>query len=554
LNDRKGTAILVVMVVVIMMALAAYGFVYVMQAEYSSVAFAREHAQAREACLSGQDYGLIWASLSRAERQMRLQSSQSQEMFAGILLEDDGLEESEFGWGFSIVAPSSLSSSPSGWQFGLVNESSKINLNRLAQWDKQAPGHAALVLSTLPGISEAQLAQLLNALGLQTTFTGESAASSSQQFGAQSGEFNSLNPGMITPQTMDVSAALSLGKRPRTLADLVTQGIVSDEQMWGPDRDRNYTNDQFAISLINQEAGVSDLGSMAELADALSDEEFEGPLSSSMPWRELLTFESAEKNVTFDGQPRVWLNQPNLAELQQALLKKWPSEWVEFVLAYRQFGPVDTSAGTTGPADGWTADLSTPPSKDIPSVFDLIGVQIAVPDGSGGQVILESPFQRASNEPVPWIHQLLDDVTLIPKPSIFGRINVMEASPEVLASIPGIDATLAQQIVQKRTEIAGSPEDQRSVGWLLAQQLVDLTTMKKLAPELTMGGNVFSGQVIGFRDDQSAIYRCTVILSALDQPLVRHVENWHAWGRGFEAEQLRQGVSTQEALSEASGL
>ena len=44
-ESQRGTALLAVMVVVVMMALAAYGFVYMMQAEYSSVSFAREHAQ-----------------------------------------------------------------------------------------------------------------------------------------------------------------------------------------------------------------------------------------------------------------------------------------------------------------------------------------------------------------------------------------------------------------------------------------------------------------------------------------------------------------------------
>ncbi len=49
MRGQRGTALLVVMVVVVMMALAAYCFVYMMQTEYSSVSFAREHAQAREA-------------------------------------------------------------------------------------------------------------------------------------------------------------------------------------------------------------------------------------------------------------------------------------------------------------------------------------------------------------------------------------------------------------------------------------------------------------------------------------------------------------------------
>lgn len=553
MNERRGTAILVVMVVVVMMALAAYGFVYLMQAEYTSVAFTREHAQAREACLSGQDYGLIWAGLSRAERQMQLQTSREQDLFAGILLEQDDIEESGPGWGFSIVTPSSFGAAPATWRFGLVNESSKINLNRLAQWEKQSPGHAALALSTLPGITELQLAELLTALGIQATLPTPSVVGSSEQFGVQGIDPGPTNSGIPNPEATSVPS-LSLGKRPRSLTDLVTQGIVSYEQMWGPDRDRNYTNDQFANSLVNLDVNAYDLDSSEEWTEAVESRENDEATSGLIPWRELLTFDSAEQNVTFDGLPRTWINQPNLAELQQSLLKTWPSEWVEFVLAYRQYGPAASTTKTSGTADSWTADLSIPPSTEIKSIFDLIGVRVAVPNGNGAQAALESPFQQTLNEPVPWIHALLDDVTVTQNPTLTGRVNLLEAPAEVLAAIPGIDAALAQAIVQKRAEIVGSPEDQRSVGWLLGHQLVDLTTMKRLASELTMGGNVFGGQVIGFRDDQSALYRRTVILSALDHPQIRKAENWHAWGRGFEAEQLRQGVSTQEALAEASGL
>lgn len=552
MNERRGTAILVVMVVVVMMAFAAYGFVYLMQAEYSSIAFTREHAQAREACLSGQDYGLIWAGLSRAERQMQLQASREQDLFAGILLEQEGVEESEPGWGFSIVTPSSFGASPSTWRFGLVNESSKINLNRLARWEKRSPGHATLALSTLPGITETQLAELLIAMGIQAALPTEGEGDGPQQFGAQGIDAGTLNPGRPNSEATRVTN-FSLGKRPRSLTDLVTQGIVSYEQMWGPDRDRNYTNDQFADSLATQELNAYDLDSET-LTDAVESREDARAMTGLIPWCELLTFDSAEQNVTFEGQPRVWINQPNLAELQQSLLKTWPSEWVEFVLAYRQYGPAESTSKTEGTANGWTADLSIPPSIEIQSVFDLVGVRVAVPNANGARAALQSPFQQSSNEPVPWIHALLDDVTVTQQPTLSGRINLLEAPPEVLAAIPGVDAALAQAIVQKRAEISGSPEDQRSVGWLLGQQLVDLTTMKRLASELTMGGNVFGGQVIGFRDDQSALYRRTVILSALDQPRIRRAENWHAWGRGFGAEELRQGVSTQEALAEASGL
>ena len=310
-------------------------------------------------------------------------------------------------------------------------------------------------------------------------------------------------------------------------------------------------DDQFAEAIKTVEDEYADLFS----TEGPRPEDFSGEtLEMGSPWRDLLTFHSAEKNLTHDGQPRIWINHPSLSELQQKLLEKWPSEWVEFLLAYRQYGPADESFKATSSASGWVADLSVQGTVPIESVFDLVGATVAVPVSSGGQAALNSPFQEVTNEPSSWIHALLDDITVSEKTVLSGRVNVLLATPEVLSAVPGIEASLAQAIVQKRGEIQGSPEDQRSVGWLLGHQLVDLSTMERLAPYLTMGGNVHSGQVIGFRADYSSVDRCTAILSAVGQPKALQIERWHAWGRGFQSIELRQGATPQDALEEASGL
>ena len=547
---QRGTALLVVMVVVVMMALAAYGFVYMMQTEYSSVSFAREHAQAREACLSGQDYGLLWAGLSRGQRQSQLQASSKQDLFAAISLERNEFDELTPGWSFSLLSPTPGQLGNRGWQFGLVDESSKLNLNALRQWDEQSPGHASVALSALPGISEFQVGQILNALGLPSQ--GSQTQGESLELENSPANSDRRSQFLNTTESGNTTSVMGVRTAPvRSLTDLVFSGSVGYEQMWGSDHDRNYLDDQFAEAIKTVEDEYADLFS----TEGPRPEDFSGEtLEMGSPWRDLLTFHSAEKNLTHEGQPRIWINHPSLSELQQKLLEKWPSEWVEFLLAYRQYGPADESFKATSSASGWVADLSVQGTVPIESVFDLVGATVAVPVSSGGQAALNSPFQEVTNEPSSWIHALLDDITVSEKTVLSGRVNVLLATPEVLSAVPGIEASLAQAIVQKRGEIQGSPEDQRSVGWLLGHQLVDLSTMERLAPYLTMGGNVYSGQVVGFRDDYSAFYRCTAILSAVGQPRALQIERWHAWGRGFQSIELRQGAKPQDALEEASGL
>ena len=546
---QRGTALLVVMVVVVMMALAAYGFVYMMQAEYSSVSFAREHAQAREACLSGQDYGLVWAGLSRGERQNQLQASSKQDLFAGIGLEGNELDELSPEWSFSLLSPSAGQPGNRRWQFGLVDESSKLNLNALRQWEEQSPGHASVALSALPGISEFQVGQILNALGLPSQ--GSPTQGESLELENNPASSDGRSQFLSETESGNTTSVMRIRTAPvRSLKDLVLSGAVEYEQMWGSDHDRNYLDDQFAEAIKSVEDEYADLFS----AEGPSPADFPGEtLEMRSPWCDLLTFHSAEKNLTHEGQLRIWINHPSLSELQQKLLEKWPSEWVEFLLAYRQYGPADESFKATSSATDWVADLSVQGTVPIESVFDLVGATVAVPV-SGGQAALNSPFQQVTNESSSWIHALLDDITVSERTVLSGRVNVLLATPEVLSAVPGIESSLAQAIVQKRGEIQGSPEDQRSVGWLLGHQLVDLSTMERLAPYLTMGGNVYSGQVVGFRDDYSALYRCTAILSAAGQPRALEIERWHSWGRGFQSVELRQGATPQDALEEASGL
>jgi len=77
-----------------------------------------------------------------------------------------------------------------------------------------------------------------------------------------------------------------------------------------------------------------------------------------------------------------------------------------------------------------------------------------------------------------------------------GLVNVNTAPAEVLAVLPGLDASLAQQIVDLRKELP--PETESTIAWLYTQNLLDAEAFKKAAPFLTARSYQYSVRCIGF--------------------------------------------------------
>jgi hypothetical protein len=63
-------------------------------------------------------------------------------------------------------------------------------------------------------------------------------------------------------------------------------------------------------------------------------------------WSAFLTLHSMEWNVSPLGQPRVYLNTNDLNKLVEDLAAvQFPEEWINFIVAYRQAGPMTGVAG-----------------------------------------------------------------------------------------------------------------------------------------------------------------------------------------------------------------
>ena len=92
---------------------------------------------------------------------------------------------------------------------------------------------------------------------------------------------------------------------------------------------------------------------------------------------------------------------------------------------------------------------------------------------------------------------VMDRLTTRPPASpVVGLVNVNTAPAEVLAAMPGMDAGLAQRIVEARRDL--DAETRATIAWLYTQNLVDAAAFKAIAPYLTTRSLQFTVRCVGF--------------------------------------------------------
>jgi hypothetical protein len=100
---------------------------------------------------------------------------------------------------------------------------------------------------------------------------------------------------------------------------------------------------------------------------------------------------------------------------------------------------------------------------------------------------------------------------------------------------------LAQRIVQQRSSSTGTSitEPRDTIAWLLDGGAVDIAELRTIEPYITSRNDVYTVQSVGYRDEVSPVYRCTVTIDARQVPAqIRNHQVWHPWDRGFSMGQL----------------
>lgn len=519
LQPRCGSALIVVLIVVVLLSLGAYTFFDSMLLERRASDFSARTAQSRALADSGIEYAA--AMLGNPTDIESENLYHNPESFAGVtLLESAGTTDRGR---FTIIAPLENDTTGKGIRYGLIDESSKLNINAIANSGLEED-QEHLIMMRIPGMTDEAADSILDFIDTDTE-----------------------------PRTYSDGETSTKNAACESLDELLLMTSVTPELLYGEDSNRNgvldpHENDGVLTYPPDNEDGLLDLGFHA-----------------------FFTIYAAESNLQQDGSERVNLNQALLTELYDELETEFGGEIALFITAFRLKGPVTPSpvaglgtvnifgniseeianaiskalVGSSDPGSVTRAgmDLSAGSSTAIVSLYELVNAQVIV-EINGEETTLDSPWQTdaslATNLPT-----LLEKMSTTSAETINGRININQARKEVLLGIPGMPEDLPDQIAAAQViDEQGNPltevlAKRATTGWLLIDGLVDLPTIQLLDQYICARGDVMTVQSVGCFDRGGATTRIEAVIDAtLKPPTVIFRRDLTRLGPGYRIDQL----------------
>ena len=413
---RRGMALLVVVVLVMLVSLAGYRYSFEMENEYRLTRLQEEQVQARLCAQSGIEFA---ASLLEQPLQMRqsiLGGEEASRVFSRVVEQSNLVEKtltqdrSDYQWRFAIVSGgggSGLGAGPgesiagtqsiatasepvsntASWGWGLESEGAKLHIPSLLRWNQMRTGLAREVLLTLPEADEETVDGWLATLGVRTATT---AAQDAMQMAMGGG----------------MQSNMQRQQRSKSLERLRLRWL-------GGDLDQNYRLDPWEETLMERMLSTPGVGeaTASPMARELSKVnsiamgqgvgqgvEGQGPVA----WNRYLTWVQGERNERPNGKPRIWLNQPDLRRLHQELSEVMTQADANFIIAFRQHGPGVNPSRPRG--ESGIAGAANPRPVAGRGVAGMGGSASALPSGAPtrGSPQLNSPQLNSSLGSIDW--------------------------------------------------------------------------------------------------------------------------------------------------------
>ena len=268
---RRGTALFVVTIVIVLVSLTAYGFVVLMQAENRAAHLSADQIQVQLVAESGAEYLRTLLAMPRVDRDLIGGWSENPERFRDVIVDHD-LSGQRHGR-FSVVSPRhSESDGSNDFQFGVECTSSRLSLSALLQWDQREPGSARLALMRLPGMSEAVADSILDWIDDDDQ---------PREFGGESEFYLGLNPPRSPINQVPTHLDMLLAVRGVSRAELFGASMPSIE------------NDSLMDLNATQPTSATDDGMTPATQPQESISGFDSQLGQR-PWSHFLTVYSAE--------------------------------------------------------------------------------------------------------------------------------------------------------------------------------------------------------------------------------------------------------------------
>jgi hypothetical protein len=498
--DARGIVLIIVLVVTVLLALAAYGMVATVQSDLQAARTTANQIQLQHTLESGQLLVTSWLELPRALRygDSNAELSRSMEIdwrripitwtenttaseigHLSIAKSFDELQQifsQDTSLGAATVdTPSSANAAPLASQamfldgaVPFTNESAKLHLRTLREWDRRFPGAGRMALMKFPGMTEQIADAILDWIDEDDN---------PREFGAEQSYYSGA--GTMNLPRNDI---------PPQLDELLFVRDVTPQLLFGAASQPGST----------AASSTSDLNSVPEPSLSANANSLAGTLGEPIAgagWSTFLTVWSAERNETWTGEPRININNDNLGELYQQLSDRLSTQLANYIVALRQFGPpkaIDESQGNASFAAVPDAppDLTRPARYQLKSLVELFDttIQLGEPDDDDNEdrLTMQSPLRRtlgdASSEYAPW----LDAITLRAEPRLEGLVNLMDAPPEVLAGIPEMDETLLSWIVAQRE----TGDVRENLYWFWSTNVAPRAKIEAVGEWITTGGDV----------------------------------------------------------------
>lgn len=515
---NRGTILFLVTIVIGLVTLAAVGFTMSMRNANMAAHLQADQSQVEQVGKSAIDFLGTLASMSRSERDGWGGMKHNADLFQDIRVDWD-LHGERHGR-FCILSPMyTPASSVPQFRFGVQSTSGKLPLRTLMRWERREPGLGQATLMKLPGMTPDLADSLLDWLDDDDT---------KREFGEESGFYRSKDPPRNAPNAI-----------PRHISELQAVRGFNAFVLLGH-QDGIFQ----AIEPSTNHFGTA--GAMSPPEMTIPNDQGNQPIQDgnqwnleAPPWSYYLTARSAQRNESYDGRPRINLNDRDLQRLYSALQATFDSRIASFVVATRRFGPSKSVGNATN---------RTPPRNavrgkatfEFVSVFDLVDAYVAVPRQQTNELdYFESPFSSDDIASLARFTQFADLTTLRRSSRLFGQIDIMEAPRLVLEMIPGLSPETVDQILDVRSEPTVDGMPRVHVAWLLEAQILDIETMRRVAPFITVGGDIFEAQIVAMYDAQSPWFRAEVVIDGTrrsDQTL--YYRDLRRLGRGFDFSNL----------------
>ncbi len=150
-NSRRAFVLFIVVIVIVMVALSGATFVLTLSTENKAAHIHGEQLQLEHVLASGEEW---LKAVCEQPHDIRKESGgllDNADLFQGIQVA--GADEMNAAGSFSVVSPGSSDAASADIRYGLQNESAKLNLAVLLQWEQEHPGAAAAALLNLPGMT-----------------------------------------------------------------------------------------------------------------------------------------------------------------------------------------------------------------------------------------------------------------------------------------------------------------------------------------------------------------------------------------------------------------